>query len=303
MKARIRGVAAVMESFEYFFAISLAELLLRHSDNLSKTLQSSSISAAEGQKIAEMTVVTLESIRCDEHFCLFWDLLKKRAAESDIDDPKLPRRRKQPKRYDENSSTSSFPSTVEEYYKRNYFEALDELVNGIRNRFDQPGYRVYLNLEQLLIKAARKCEYEEEFKFVTDFYQDDFDCQTLKLQLHTMSSNFSSEGNIDLQSIISYFKGLSDPQKDLMSQVCKLLSLILVMPATNAVSERSFSCLRRLKSYLRATMTQTRLNNVCVLHVHKTITDQLSLVEMANEFVAGSSHRECQFGNFRETDL
>ncbi len=62
MKARIRGVAAVMESFEYFFAISLAELLLRHSDNLSKTLQSSSISAAEGQKIAEMTVVTLESI-------------------------------------------------------------------------------------------------------------------------------------------------------------------------------------------------------------------------------------------------
>ncbi len=58
MKARIRGVAAVMESFEYF--------------------------------------------------CLFWDLLKKRAAELDIDDPKLPRRRKQPKRYDENSSTSSF---------------------------------------------------------------------------------------------------------------------------------------------------------------------------------------------------
>ncbi len=31
------------------------------------------------------------------------------------------------------------------------------------------------------VKAARKCEYEEEFKFVTDFYQDDFDCQTLKL--------------------------------------------------------------------------------------------------------------------------
>ena len=39
----------------------------------------------------------------------------------------------------------------------------------------------------------------------------------------------------------------------LMSAVCKLLSLVLVMPATNAVSERSFSCLRRLKSYLRAT--------------------------------------------------
>ena len=64
-----------------------------------------------------------------------------------------------------------------------------------------------------------------------------------------------------------------------MSAVCKLLSLVLVMPATNAVSERSFSCLRRHKSYLRATMSQSRLNNVMVLHVHKSITDKLSLVQ------------------------
>ena len=55
----------------------------------------------------------------------------------------------------------------------------------------------------------------------------------------------------------------------LMSAVCKLLSLVLVMPAA---SERFFSCLRRLKSCLRAT-TQSRLNNVMVLHVHKNLTD------------------------------
>ncbi len=32
------------------------------------------------------------------------------------------------------------------------------------------------------------------------------------------------------------------------------------MPATNASSERSFSALRRVKSYLRSTMLQERLN-------------------------------------------
>ena len=67
-----------------------------------------------------------------------------------------------------------------------------------------------------------------------------------------------------------------------MSAVCKLLSLVLVMPATNAVSEHSFSCLRYLKSYLRATMSQSRLNNVMVLHVHKNLTDKLSLVDIGN---------------------
>ena len=76
-----------------------------------------------------------------------------------------------------------------------------------------------------------------------------------------------------------------------MSAVCKLLSLVLIMPATNAVCERSFSCLRRLKSYLRATMSQSRLNNVMVFHVHKNLTDKLSLVDIGNNFISGSSHR------------
>ena len=117
-----------------------------------------------------------------------------------------------------------------------------------------------------------------------------------------MSSNFSSD-DTSLQSIISYFRNLSNPQKILMSQVSKLVSLILVMPATNAVSERSFSALRLLKSYLRSTMTQKRLNNLMMLFVYKGLTDKLSLVEIANEFIRGSSHREAQFGKFLPTDM
>ena len=86
--------------------------------------------------------------------------------------------------------------------------------------------------------------------------------------------------------------------------VYTLASLILVIPATNcnAVSERSFIALRRLKSYLRATMTQTRLHNVLVLHGHKNLTDQLCLIEVGNDFVKGSSHREALFGIFLSTD-
>ena len=39
IKARIIGVAAQMKTFEFAFAVHLAEMLLRHTDNLSKTLQ------------------------------------------------------------------------------------------------------------------------------------------------------------------------------------------------------------------------------------------------------------------------
>ena len=49
-------------------------------------------------------------------------------------------------------------------------------------------------------------------------------------------------------------------------------------------------------------MTQTRLNNVLVLHGHKNLTDQLCLIEVGNDFVKGSSHREALFGTFLSTD-
>ena len=85
-----------------------------------------------------------------------------------------------------------------------------------------------------------------------------------------------------------------------MSEVCTLFHIILVMPATNAVSERSFSALRRVKSYLRSTMTQRRLNNIMVLHVHQT--DQLLLIEIGNEFGQCSGHQRHLFGKFLLTD-
>lgn len=38
----------------------------------------------------------------------------------------------------------------------NNYEALDLVISGIKERFDQPGYKLYSNLEALLVKAAKK---------------------------------------------------------------------------------------------------------------------------------------------------
>ena len=63
MRSSIQGVSACMNSFDFFFGVVLGELLLNHSDNLSKTLQSRHMSAAEGQTIAVKTIRTLQSIQ------------------------------------------------------------------------------------------------------------------------------------------------------------------------------------------------------------------------------------------------
>ena len=75
MRSRIIGVSSTMKSFNFYFGTVLGELILRHCDNLSRTLQGPHVSAAEGQQIATMTVKTLRLIRSEESLSCFGENL------------------------------------------------------------------------------------------------------------------------------------------------------------------------------------------------------------------------------------
>ena len=151
MRSRIIGVSATMKSFTFFFGTVLGELTLRHSDNLSRTLQRSHVSAAEGQQIAAMSVKTLQLLRSDENFECFWSQTVSGAHERDVSDPVLPRRKKAPKCY-EIGTEGSNPERVDDYYRCVYFEAFDLTINCIENYFDQPGIRYILGWRVSLLK-------------------------------------------------------------------------------------------------------------------------------------------------------
>ncbi len=298
-KARIRGVAAVMNSFDFLFGCLLGETILRHSDNLSSTLQHKTLSAAEGQYIAQMAVATLKSVRNEESFDLFWQKVNSRASQLDVGEPQLPRRRRLPRRLDDGLSAAEFHDSPKIFYRQQYFEAIDLIVNCVDDRFKQDGYRVYQSLESLLSKACKQEDLTSDLDVVCDFYGNDFnkDLLTSHLQIlgvhyqEVMADSGSSTANLSIFDMKSYFQTLSQFQMSLLSQVKRLVQLILVMPATNASSERSFSALRRVKNYLRTTMTQERLNYLMLLHVHKEKTDELDLKKLLNEFVECSVHR------------
>jgi len=150
------------------------------------------MSAAEGQKIADMTVHTVNSIRTDDNFLLFWKLIKQKASDLNINQPVLPRQRKCPRIYEDGASEGKFPGGFM------YFEALDLVVCGIKGCLDQPWYKVYSNLEGVLFKAVRRDKYDEDLQYVVDFYKGDLDCQQLSMQLGVLSSNISSDSAQDL---------------------------------------------------------------------------------------------------------
>ena len=91
---RVLGVQAQMRTFDYFYELRLGILLLRHSVNLSASLQAKDLCAGEAQTIAKNTVTTLTKVRTYENYHLFWEDVKQEAAKLYLDAPKLPTRKK-----------------------------------------------------------------------------------------------------------------------------------------------------------------------------------------------------------------
>jgi len=67
----------------------------------------------------------------------------------------------------DDGTEGDFLTDVKSYYRQQYFEAIDLVVNSIKDRFDQPGYRIYRNLEQLLLKSCQNEDITAEFVLFT----------------------------------------------------------------------------------------------------------------------------------------
>jgi len=106
-------------------------------------------------------------LRNDESFGSFWKLARLEQARLGIEDPTLPRKRRRPQIIDNYFTTTANnttynPETTEEMHRKIYYEAVDNAVQTITARFDQPDWAVYRNMQQSLIDALNGQRYEEE---------------------------------------------------------------------------------------------------------------------------------------------
>ena len=71
-----------------------------------------------------------------------------------------------------------------------------------------------------------------------------------------------------------------------------MLSILVTMPSSSATAERSFSAMKRIKTYLRSTMGNDRLSSLALLHVHREIEID---VERVIELFASLNNRKLAF--------
>ena len=86
---------------------------------------------------------------------------------------------------------------------------------------------------------------------------------------------------------------LSHSVLSLLSELCKIIELILVLPASNAESERS---LKLIKGRLRSTMKTDKLNHIMIVGLNKDIFDNLDFEEVVDEFISRNERRQKLLG-------
>ena len=77
MKARVQGVESQMRSFEFIFCSLLGENIFKQTDNLSRTLQDPTMSAAQGYEVAQTVLKCLKKCRADNYFSNFFSYARK----------------------------------------------------------------------------------------------------------------------------------------------------------------------------------------------------------------------------------
>ena len=161
---------------------------------------------------------------------------------------------------------------------------MDTVVNCIVEHFNQKDYTMYVNSEKVLLKGTLGEFVSQMSTTVRVLHRVD----TLRILVSILAESYHSfregegVGNT-VHNVVDFLK--KNKIWSLIPEVMSLDKIILVMPATNASSEHAFSALRKLKSYLRTTMSDNCLYHPMPCTVHKELVKELNLKQVTNDSV------------------
>ncbi|XP_025414533.1 52 kDa repressor of the inhibitor of the protein kinase-like [Sipha flava] len=103
---------------------------------------------------------------------------------------------------------------------------------------------------------------KEEIKFYLDS-----DIQIVIAELRIWQSKLKADNKNPKAAI----DALRLCRQSIFPNIHQLLKILCNIPVSTSTPERSFSCMKRLKTYLRNSMTENRLNGLTLLAVHREI--------------------------------
>ena len=207
------------------------------------------------------------------------------------------RKRKAKKNFDYEGNDASGAGLLEDaresFRIETYLPIIDTLVAEIRRRKFvyctlQKKFDFLLNLHKWSIDDIKHAAHLLLKEYSSDL-DSDFPGEIVHFAFHLRSSSNLESKATKPQDMLSYLT--ESCLQDTFPNVSVILRIYLILPVANAEGERSFPALKRVKTYLRSSLTQEHACDFCILTIEKTFTKSLSFDKIADAFAAAKSRK------------
>lgn len=283
-------ITAIKQS-NFQTALLILVKILSISFPLSRFLQKECLDLETAFEAASTVQQNIQRIRenCDEEFQNIFFSIETICKKFEIT-MSLPRQNKR-----QQHRCNIVSENLEHFYKISIFiPFLDNFLDQLNDRF-LAHKSILSNFGCILPKKRMKISQEIRamFKQLVETYQkiinectdSNINDNILNGELDLWYTSHSASNEEKINAVDHYFS--TNPE--VYPIISKLLQIFITLPVSNATGERSFSTLRRLKTYLRNSTSQNRLNGLALMNIHRDIT--VTTDDIINELAKSSTRK------------
>ena len=281
------GLLSNIGTFEFILSIDVAKMILGVTQPFANFLQVPKLNLLQFKTTAESVYDTLCEMKSVQVFADAFNICSEKAAELGIEVRSTTRTKR----------LGLADECPDSYYRRElYFAVLDELTSQFQERLLGRVGDVVTAFGIFNKEALQSPDLAApHIPLLAQFYgsEENADIQgnalaaEYKVFLRWCTRNIDLTNPIDLVDLLCLLK--KKQAECIYPNIFTLLKIGLTLPITSCTSERTFSELRLLKSYLRSTMVEERLSSLATIFCNKDL--HVNIENVISKFVQASSRR------------
>jgi len=276
---RIKGLGILhqMKTFEFIFSMQMLDPILNLVLKVSTYLQSPDLNLLTAVNLVNSLKHSLLSLRNTESE--FQNIFKESVNMCEINDIQISdvKKRKVTSKIDNSRDTQHFMNSKKQEMKICvYLPLLDKMINGIEIRFSQEKLTLINSIGHLV-------------ELETNHDDMEILCKTFDLKQNEMEAEIrlikQSDPNPKGKSCGEWIKWLTvHGREDLFSNVFKAFKMFVTIPVTICSCERTFSKLSFIKTKLRSTMNQDRLDSLLTISIEQELARNINFDDVIETF-------------------
>ena len=286
-----RGLLAQING-SFILLLEIFYTILGETKTLSDQLQATSLDLAAAVDLIQVVAIRLTELRSEEEFEKLWVKVTELTASCDIPLPEMRRKRhgKAPARLQdavvmETMGQRQDLSEKKEFRTQVYYPVLDSIIGEMDRRFSGMNCGIMAGIQSLnpMSESFLNSDVLTAFAVAYESNIDD-----LKHELHQARRLLErkKQAGVEVPASLLQLAVFMEPYKDAFHELYRLCQIAVTIPVSSAACERSFSALKRIKTYLRNSMKGPRLSSLGMLSIESERAKTLNMATFVDVFAA-----------------